>query len=46
MEAVLILSQVLKHYRFSLEPGQLPLQLLAGITVQPKNGIHVTVHKI
>ena len=44
MEAALILSQVLKQYRFELEGGQLPLKLSAGFTVSPTHGINVKVH--
>ncbi len=44
MEAVLILATLVRRYRFTLVPGQ-SLELLPSITLRPKHGIPMIVHR-
>jgi len=48
MEAHLVLSRIYKHFSFKLvnPEKQIPLELDPKVTVNPKNGIWVTAHKI
>jgi hypothetical protein len=44
MEASLILATIAQKFRLSLVPGQI-VEPLPSITLRPKNGIAVILHK-
>ncbi|KAK9795198.1 hypothetical protein WJX73_004568 [Symbiochloris irregularis] len=45
LEAKLALVHLFRNLSFRLTPGQVPLKLLATITLGPKEGVWVTVHE-
>ncbi len=44
MEAVLLLATIAQRFRLSLEPHH-PVEILPTITLRPKHGIHVVLHR-
>ncbi len=43
-EALLLLAAIMRRYRLELEPGH-PVQPLARITLRPKNGLKMRLHR-
>ena len=43
-EAKIAIIRMYQQFTFSLSPGQIPLKVRNGITMSPKNGLHVAVH--
>jgi cytochrome P450 len=44
MEAVLLLATIAQRFRLTLVPGQ-AVQYLPSVTLRPKSGIHVILHR-
>ena len=44
MEAVLLLATIAQHFRLALVPGQ-TIEKLPSVTLRPKSGIHVILHR-
>ena len=44
MEGVLVLATLAQHWRASLLPDR-PVEMLPAITLRPKHGLHVTLHR-
>ena len=45
LEAKLALVHLFRDHSYRLIPGQVPLQVVATVTMGPKNGVWVTVHE-
>jgi cytochrome P450 len=44
MEATLLLAMIVQRYQLELVPGH-PVEILGSVTLRPKHGIRVTVHR-
>jgi cytochrome P450 len=44
MEATLLLAMIVQRYHLDLVPGH-PVEILGSVTLRPKHGIRVTVHR-